>query len=1279
MVMRKGFFFSMDAMLGSILIVAGLLLMSQVLIQEESTLTITFLSQDLMSVISELRVNEMTHPVIVQMVNAGDIQNTNSTLLEQLGEFWALNDTVNAVNFTDAMFEELLPDRFGLSLDIEGELFFNKSNPENRTHVVSSRRMITGVKKGEAMRGSTAAAYLKKIEDKRTASFLYYGGFAGQGNITGYMRDIPADVNGSDVKSMILEVDAESSFNLYINSDFCGSFTPITGNMTPDQWNITSCAQYIISGANAFLINFNGSVNSAYIAGGYIKVNYLTDVPVAEILTGADTYWFPGISGVINIYDSFYAPGQIESMSAYVHYFANHTQVNNTFYLTIGNTTVYQDQNSTAEMFVFLSDDALSTQLNYSLLDLSTVPIRVGYENLSFITEYSGNADVMLITDVSGSMEWRMDADWSAGTRRNCDSSSLNLSTTTRLSVAKCLDKQFAADIINISGNKAGLVSYETSTHGSETRYPTTNLTILNETIGIATPESGYHADGNTCICCGINTAYDVLTGAISSTSYISSGQSWLYTTNGFTGPPVPDNGTIEWYEHSFNDSAWSSGNAVMGSNENSIGPNIVTDMGNSMAASSTIPDLWDMAADSGSIQVDFTSGLNQTGNTFGESGGADNDGWDSSFGYFGTNGYDVYMNTDPNEDGDQSDNNVNSNEELRIYIGDSWDGDDAGVDEIPDSGAFGVELYISPEMYAKMSSPNGRATLYFDWQIDPSFNLAPGEEGWIKAQFGQSGSMNYLGTNMDENGSQSDATPEVFWCEDTGWSANPDHECPNIGGDTFVWNLTSYITGSGWYYLVIGAKATEELGDIGWDEDWEFEFDNIYIEIFNQSDKYYLRKHFTVSDMAQARKGIINLLSDDKAKVYLNGNLIYEEVSTQVPEYWNTGGLVFGQTNFRSGDNVVAVELENAASAAKFDLELLGLNSSRDLAMMVMTDGQANEDCPTRQATFNAVDDAIQAACDAKEDYGITVYAVGFSDAADEDTLQGIAACGGSVYKKSDNVEELSEFYRDVAQSIITASRQSQTVLLTGSLSDSDLYPDSYIQINYTPGVSRPGANEISVVFQTDQFNSCNPTIDILPGLRLLDTKVTSYSSEHWTDLVKVNGQVAYNLSAHDLKYIRLGDPYIVNIPPGMLQPGTNTIEMKTGDEPYNNTGCSDNNTMVYEAAINLSTSRSEVLESAIGCKWQVEFESGKIQNFSVPSSYTGLNVCSYTNASISYNTVDAYDVATYSILSGLDFDNDGRVFVDFMEEDLEVVVTLISQVPYLWGPAIAEVNAWE
>ncbi|MBN1646148.1 hypothetical protein JW868_03875, partial [Candidatus Woesearchaeota archaeon] len=273
-----------------------------------------------------------------------------------------------------------------------------------------------------------------------------------------------------------------------------------------------------------------------------------------------------------------------------------------------------------------------------------------------------------------------------------------------------------------------------------------------------------------------------------------------------------------------------------------------------------------------------------------------------------------------------------------------------------------------------------------------------------------------------------------------------------------------------------------------------------------------------------------------------------------------------------------------------------------------------------------------------------------------------------------------LSDFYNEVVINIISGSIKSQTILISGGeLSASNLYSDSYIEYNYTPVIEEPQPNEISLIFQTDKFDNCSDTFFIYEGLRLTGATLTSYSAEHWTDLVTVNSQVVFNLSEYYENYSRLGDPYRVNIPVSILNIGAqNSIYFQTGDSLLNMTNCSMNNSVIYSATVNSTTARMPVVENAEGCNWIIEFEDGTNITNPIPGDYFGAKNCTYTNESNIYDNTDAYDIAVNRILDQLDFDNDGRVLVNLEAEDLEIVVTLVSQVPYMWGPSIMTVEVW-
>ncbi len=360
-------------------------------------------------------------------------------------------------------------------------------------------------------------------------------------------------------------------------------------------------------------------------------------------------------------------------------------------------------------------------------------------------------------------------------------------------------------------------------------------------------------------------------------------------------------------------------------------------------------------------------------------------------------------------------------------------------------------------------------------------------------------------------------------------------------------------------------------------------------------------------------------------------------------------------------------------------------LSSTDKRFMIVMSDGDANYKCDNFNDYYGTYDttNAPQSTIDAGQNacaHNITVFTIGFGSgmsAQGRSTLQQ-TACNTSLYYDALNETDLEEIYANISnQILLIANFTAQTLVINGTYVASHLF-NGTLDLNYTALVSPPEQNEILVKLETPQFANCSTTLTIPNGLRVTDAVVTSYSGPYWTSYLSVNGNQVYNLSDYSTDYVTVGDPFRLAIPTAFLQTGTNNITLRIADNNQNSTNCSANNTIFYSGLINSSVPRSTVLEEAEGCNWNIQFEDGHFLNVTIPSTYSGPNNCSYTNASISYNPLDAYDYGVYHLLAQLDFDKDGRVFVNIDAADLEIIVTVVSSVPYLWGPSIARLEVW-
>jgi hypothetical protein len=361
---------------------------------------------------------------------------------------------------------------------------------------------------------------------------------------------------------------------------------------------------------------------------------------------------------------------------------------------------------------------------------------------------------------------------------------------------------------------------------------------------------------------------------------------------------------------------------------------------------------------------------------------------------------------------------------------------------------------------------------------------------------------------------------------------------------------------------------------------------------------------------------------------------------------------------------------------------------------MILLSDGDANVCCTSLNDTTGTGDNhgcaggagtplswsiyAGQTACA----NNITVFTIGFGNdmsASGKSAMQQ-TACNTSLYYNATNTAELQSVFNNITQQILIAANfSSQTVTVVGNYTPSRLYGSSYIDVYYTPLMEPLEQNKISIITETMQFNGCNASILIPPNVEVRDAYVTSYSSNHWTKSLAVNGITVFNLTNYGQEYVLLGDPFIIQVPAVSLQPGANNlIKLDIGDSPTNSSNCSNNNTLIYTALINVSTPRTDALENKVGCLWTIESTNG-LFNVSIPAGYSGTKTCKYTSSGISFDNLDVYDVAVYDMLKQLDYENDGKIFFDLTQNDLEIVLFTTGQVAYMWGPSLMKLEVWQ
>lgn len=478
---KKAYFFSIDALIALTLILGVVLVVKPHVTQIAPEM---HLQEDTIKVLSSLKIGEIDNDYAKNLISQGKITTLNNSVLEQIGEFYATSSP-EAELLANSVLSQLSPnENIGLYFNNQPITIISSLSQDNAKDIWASRQIISGIQQGESVKGYSSRALLLAANKIK---YFYFGGYVGDGNITARISYT------GNITSAYIEAAFSKPFDLYINNQFVSSYSP-PNSTNPFKIDLTSYLTKFSSGDNN--IEFKG--NNLYISGGYVKVSYQS----SEQFSLSNEHSFPGIDGTINLYDSFYIPGTLNSMEIFLHYNSDYQ-----IFMNIGNKTVY-NKNPTGQTTDTVTNSQLASILDYSQLSQKTMPIRLGLNALQ-ITGKTGNADVVLITDITGSMDSRMNSD-STGTTRSCTDPLLYDSSTKRISVAECLDKQVIDKILNVSGNRVALSAfYGDDSSPNKGRVYQENLN--NNSAYLKSRIDLYSPQGGTCICCAINDAYKIL------------------------------------------------------------------------------------------------------------------------------------------------------------------------------------------------------------------------------------------------------------------------------------------------------------------------------------------------------------------------------------------------------------------------------------------------------------------------------------------------------------------------------------------------------------------------------------------------------------------------------------------------------------------------------------------------------------------------------------------------------------------------------------------------
>lgn len=147
--MKKGVFFTIDSILGAGIILSVIIFTSSIYVKDVPSFHLDYLSQDLAMTLSAITVKETDNEYLNILIADGTIDNTNNTVLEQIGEFWAANQLVFANKTVANVTKNLVSNITGIGIWIDDDLIYD-NGIKVKTSLVSSKIAISGVKKGQS-------------------------------------------------------------------------------------------------------------------------------------------------------------------------------------------------------------------------------------------------------------------------------------------------------------------------------------------------------------------------------------------------------------------------------------------------------------------------------------------------------------------------------------------------------------------------------------------------------------------------------------------------------------------------------------------------------------------------------------------------------------------------------------------------------------------------------------------------------------------------------------------------------------------------------------------------------------------------------------------------------------------------------------------------------------------------------------------------------------------------------------------------------------------------
>jgi len=356
---KKSVFFSIDALIALIIIFMTIIVAFPLINHYEHE---DFIESDILVIFSSLKIGEVDNGFVKGLIAEGKISNLNNSIIESIGELY-IKDIELAKVTAQSLIEELdINGNIGIWYDDDLLASVNSTSFESAKNVRVERQIISGIKKGEDIKGFVAKAWLKKISEKKNSLFLK-GDFVCGGwktyswgnycsvlaNKIYYDFELPPDAEIVD-SSWLLE---GSWVNQYAQA-FVNDNKIYDGTIS--YYRIFNITSYLNPGKN-FLYFY--STQGGDDGASHIVVDY--KIPEMQTFKHIKKFPFNVIEtkSVLHYEKSIFVPAEISTINVSVN-----SSVDVTLSFKKGNQRVVIGKKYSSENFVHFSDSEIKNSLN---------------------------------------------------------------------------------------------------------------------------------------------------------------------------------------------------------------------------------------------------------------------------------------------------------------------------------------------------------------------------------------------------------------------------------------------------------------------------------------------------------------------------------------------------------------------------------------------------------------------------------------------------------------------------------------------------------------------------------------------------------------------------------------------------------------------------------------------------------------------------------------------------------------------------------------------------